>query len=81
MAITQERYNALFIQRKSTRIKTKLTGMAIILYMQTISGKIGRLPAKYNIKIIHRPVKKSNMLRSVKDNLECNVPDIYHIPC
>jgi hypothetical protein len=56
--------------------------MAMIPYMQTISGKISGLLAKYYIKTVHRPVEKShNMLSSVKDNLECNVPGFYRIPC
>jgi hypothetical protein len=60
----------------------KPTGTAIIPYMQTVSGKISRLLAKYNIKTVHQLARKTNtMLRQVKDSLGRNVPGIYHIPC
>jgi hypothetical protein len=59
--------------------ESKPTSMATIPYMRIISGKISRLLAKYNIKMIRWPVKKSN--RSAKDNLGCNVPGVYHILC
>jgi hypothetical protein len=41
-------------------LETKPAGMAVILYMQTVSGKIYRLLAKYNIKTIHQLVKKNS---------------------
>jgi hypothetical protein len=40
------------------------------------------LLARYNIKTVHQPARKTNtMLRPVKDSLEWNVPGIYRIPC
>jgi hypothetical protein len=69
-------------KKKSMTPKQKPTGMAIIPYMQMVSGKISRLLAKYNINIIHQLVKKTNnMLKPVKDNLGWNVSGIYHILC
>jgi hypothetical protein len=49
--------------------------------LRSVSGKISRLLAKYNIKTVHRPARKTNtMLRPVKDSLGRNVPGIYCIP-
>jgi hypothetical protein len=57
-------------KQKHKTPETKTTSMAIIPYMQTISGKISRLPNRYNIKTIHWQVKKSNnLLRLARDNL------------
>jgi hypothetical protein len=50
--------------------------------MQTVSEKIRRLLAKYNIKTVHQPVKKTNnTLRLVNDNLGQHMLNIHHTPC
>jgi hypothetical protein len=71
-----------FHPRKSMAPDHKPTCMAIISYMQTISGKISRLLAMYNIKTIHRLVKKTNNMRKPeKVNLGRNMLGIYCILC
>jgi hypothetical protein len=50
---------ALHPKNKHKTPETKPTSMAIMPYMQTISGKISRLLAKCNIKMIHQLVKKA----------------------
>jgi hypothetical protein len=59
---SMETKRALHPNNKHKTRETKPTTMAIIPCMRTISGKISRLPAKHNIKTIHRPVKKTNNL-------------------
>jgi hypothetical protein len=61
---TMEIQCALHPKKKHKTLKSKPTGMTIILYMQTVSGRISRLLAKYNIKTIHWPIKKSNNMLS-----------------
>jgi hypothetical protein len=47
-----------------------------------LAHKISRLLAKFNIRTVHIPRKKTtHMLRSVKDDLALNVPSMYQIPC
>jgi hypothetical protein len=54
--------------------------MALIPYHKTITNKISRLLAKYNIKTIHIPqTKNMHMLRPVKDDLGLKVPGVYRI--
>lgn len=61
-------------------METKPADMAIMPHMQNISGKISRLLAKRNIKMIHHLVKKSsNLLRLAEDSLGYNVLGIYCI--
>jgi hypothetical protein len=73
---------ALYPRHKPQRQCVELTAVAMLPYQHCVTNKISRLLAKYNIKTIHIPTRKSiHMLSSVKDKLGLKVPGIYCIPC
>jgi hypothetical protein len=56
--------------------------MVMILFHSPVSNKIGRLLGKYNIKMVHIPVRENfSFMRSVKDKLGLKVAGIYCVPC
>jgi hypothetical protein len=68
-------------QNKKKLNKDKLTGTALLPYQHSTSHKISRLIAKYNIRTIHIPPKKTNhLLRSVRDDPGLKEPGVYDIP-
>jgi hypothetical protein len=72
------------LHRKQTqKLKDeKPVGIARLPYHKSYSNKISRLLAKFNIMMVHIPRKMTiHMLRSVKDDLDLNVPGVYQIPC
>jgi hypothetical protein len=63
--------HALNSKIKQKGNKEKPTATALLPYQQSTSNKIRRLLAKYDIRTIHVPAKKTcHMLRPVKDDLD-----------
>ena len=53
-----------------------------MLYVSTISNKIGRVLKPFGISTIYKPPAKTrSKLRPVKDNLLYKVPGVYKISC
>jgi hypothetical protein len=54
-----------------------LWGVALLPYKHSISNEISRLLAKYKIKKIHMPLKKTiTTLRLVMDSLRIKTPNV-----
>jgi hypothetical protein len=69
---------ALHPKRNQKLKDEKPIGIARFPYNKSYSNKISRLLAKFNIRTVHIPQKKTiQMLRSVKDDLGLNVPGMY----
>jgi predicted GIY-YIG superfamily endonuclease len=67
---------------KTAKTKDKPISTTYIPYPQATYGRLGRMLAKHNIKIIPLPPKKiSNYLPPVKDAVGLRTPGIYSIPC
>jgi hypothetical protein len=73
---------ALLPKQKPESKSENFMGIAVLPYQQAIFNRIGRLLAKYKIRMVHIPKKKNiHMLRPVKDDLGLRVPGTYQIPC
>jgi hypothetical protein len=67
---------------QTTKTKDKPTSTAYLPYTQNTFGRISRMLAKYNIKSVALPPKKTaSYLPPVKEALGLRIPGVYSVPC
>jgi hypothetical protein len=70
------------VPKQSSQTQEKPEDITLIPDQQVVLNNINTLLVKYNIKVIHIPVKKNiNILRPIKDKLHLKVKSIYSSPC
>jgi hypothetical protein len=70
------------VPKQNCQTKEKPEDIAMIPDQQVVLNNISTPLAKYNIKVIHIPVKKNiYILRPIKDKLHLRVKSIYSNPC
>lgn len=83
--INRKILNKLNIETTTTLKSQKLnfSGFTVIPYIPGLSGKIGSILKKYNVKTIYKPYKKTSVILNLhKNKLPNNEKSgIYSIPC